>query len=53
MEQAPHVGPALPGQPNCKARNYPKNPLQLISAIFISLTGAIHLLHTPKGDSGP
>lgn len=55
MEQAPRVGapsPALPGQCNRKARNYPKKALKPISAILMSLTEAIHLLHTPKGDSG-
>lgn len=53
MEKAPHVGvpsPPLPGQHN-KARNHPKKALQPISAVLMSLTGAIRLFHTPKRDS--
>lgn len=55
VEQAPRVGapsPALSGQPNCKARNYPQKAPQPTSAIPMSSAGTGRLLHAPKGGSG-
>lgn len=52
VEQAPRVGapsPALSGQPNCKARNYPQKAPQPTSAIPVSSAGTGCLLraHLP------